>query len=664
MVGETGSQEKYNVVEGMFFSASHKAELSDIEKGDFVKFTFKGKEYQGIILDLNTRIPPSGGPRSPEDGFEGSFFHHTLSKTTSYNGRILITSHKSEILRKGTDGRLIYPFLAIEKVDEDGIREVIDTTNYDFLFAVTQAIDTFDTVDLIIRIYGKIKGLPNFIEEEFRTRAIEALVLANIELNSGFVGEFIRDISESQIKGVVLDQDGNTLEVLPADGGLRMGDLVLIHSKKGIFVAQVDDFRTNKIVIRGLEKWEKSEDGEHYTPFLDQVERGAVITGLVSDFMTDYVHTPETLVNPISIGEFYYGGEAFLGLHTLGRQGMLVVGGVGQKKTSSLLSIIESTIEKTENLSFLIIDLNDEYATENIIRLAKERRGFSKIPVEEINEPTILSIKDFDGFCMEHGLKGSSKVDHRKQFMGSAFGYEKEGKRINLSKECFLDIAGRVYNKEKRAEIISWVKGLPDELFETSGSIDVEGVLGVIRDNTVTIIDCSTQLASTQKKMMYTKCEALFRALLDNAQTLKRFACILVIDEAHFFAPQTSVFIPVGFKDEVRKTLLEIATIGPRNLLVPWVSTQRLAAVNKTLSTQMGQNILAFNLEDVDRTRLEEIVGRQVGYVEKLHPGECWVKSLGLKTPQIVKINIRDYPKSGEVNFVEKSGFKEDGILR
>ncbi len=79
--------------------------------------------------------------------------------------------------------------------------------------------------------------------------------------------------------------------------------------------------------------------------------------------------------------------------------------------------------------------------------------------------------------------------------------------------------------------------------------------------------------------------------------------------------------------------------------------------MNKTLSTQMGQNILAFNLEDVDKNRLEEIVGRHIRNVEKLHPGECWVKSLSLKTPQIVSINIRDYPKSGETSFVEESGF-------
>ena len=115
---------------------------------------------------------------------------------------------------------------------------------------------------------------------------------------------------------------------------------------------------------------------------------------------------------------------------------------------------------------------------------------------------------------------------------------------------------------------------------------------------------------------------------------------------------------PAGFNEDVKKILLEIATIGPRNLLTPWVSTQRLASLNKTLSTQMGQNILAFNLEDVDKTRLEEIVGRQIRNVEKLHPGECWVKSLSLKIPQIVKIKIDDYPRSGDVSFVEESGYK------
>ncbi len=187
--------------------------------------------------------------------------------------------------------------------------------------------------------------------------------------------------------------------------------------------------------------------------------------------------------------------------------------------------------------------------------------------------------------------------------------------------------------------------------------MEINEAIKSIRDNTVTIIDCSSKLASNQKGVMYSKCFSLFKTLLEVAQSKERFACVLVIDEAHFFVPQTSIFHPIGFKAEVKKILQEIATIGPRNLLAPWVSTQRLAAVNKTLSTQMGQNILAFNLEDVDKNRLEEIVGRHIRNVEKLHPGECWVKSLSLKTPQIVRINIRDYPKSGETSFVEESGF-------
>ncbi|MFQ5975698.1 MAG: hypothetical protein ACE5J5_05235 [Candidatus Hydrothermarchaeales archaeon] len=654
MVGETGGQEKYNVIEAVLYSAGHKEDLLDVGKGDFVKFSSKEKDYQGIILDLSTKVPAIGGPRSPDEEFESNFFHSTLSKSTCYTARILITSHRTGTLESGTDGRLISPYLAINVLDKNGIMDVIDTTHYDFLFAVSHVIDTYDLADLIVRVYDKIKELANFVEAIFRTKAIEAMMFANVELDSGFVGEFVKAISDSNIKGLVLGQGGNVLEILPLDGSLRMGDLLLVQSKKGDFIVQVDDFKGDKILVKGLEKMD--EPGE-YSPFVDQIERGAILRDISPDFMTDFMHTPETLINPIPIGRFYYGGKAYLGLHTLGRQGMLIVGGVGQKKTSSLLSIIETTIEKTEKLSFVIIDLNDEYGTENLVRLSEKRNGFLKIPVEALKEPSTMSIEEFDEFCIKHGLKGSGKADHRRQFVGSAYGYEAEGNTIELSKVCFFEIANKMYNKEKQVDVLSWIKELPDVIFETDGSLEIMNVLEVIRNNTVTLIDCSSKLASSQKGAMYTKCSCLFKALIDIAQTAKRFPCVLVIDEAHFFAPQTSVFNPVGFKPEVKKILLEIATIGPRNLLAPWVSTQRLAAVNKTLSTQMGQNILAFNLEDVDKIRLEEIVGKQSRNVEKLQPGECWVKSLGLKIPQIAKINIRDYPRSGGASFVEESGF-------
>ncbi len=654
MVGETGGQEKYNIVEAVLYNTGHKEALLDIGKGDFVKFTSKEKEYQGIILDLTTRVPPLGGPRSPDEDFENNFFHSTLSSSTTYNARILITSYKSDIIKSGTDGQLISPYLTIKKLDKNEVMKVIDATDYDFFFASAQAIDTFDLTDLITRVYAKIKGLPKFVEARFRDKALKALMFANIELDPDFVGELVKNISCSQIKGLVLGQERNIVEILPLDGTFRVGDLLLIQSKKGEFIAQVYDFKNDKIMIKGLEK---KEEHNHYSPFVDLIERGAVIKNLAQDFMTEFVHTTETLKNPIPIGRFYHGGRAYLGLHTLGRQGLLIVGGVGQKKTSSLLSIIETTIEKTEQLSFVIIDLNDEYGTKNLIRLAEDRRGYLKIPIEALKETTARSIEELDEFCKKHGLKGNGKVDHRKQFIGAAYGYTGEGNSLDLSKTCLIEIAEKIYNAKNKVEVLSWIKELPNEIFETTGSLEITNVIEAIRDNTVTIIDCASKLASEQKGAMYSKCSSLFKALLGVAQTRERFACVLVIDEAHFFAPQTSVFHPVGFKPEVKKILQEIATIGPRNLLAPWISTQRLAAVNKTISTQMGQNILAFNLEDVDKNRLEEIVGKEIRNVEKLNPGECWVKSLSLKIPQITKIDIRDYPKSGEASFVKEAVF-------
>jgi hypothetical protein len=52
-----------------------------------------------------------------------------------------------------------------------------------------------------------------------------------------------------------------------------------------------------------------------------------------------------------------------------------------------------------------------------------------------------------------------------------------------------------------------------------------------------------------------------------------------------------------------------VATTGPRNGIPLSIATQRLSEADKFITTQMGQNIFAFRVEDVDLLRLREMVG-------------------------------------------------------
>jgi len=75
-----------------------------------------------------------------------------------------------------------------------------------------------------------------------------------------------------------------------------------------------------------------------------------------------------------------------------------------------------------------------------------------------------------------------------------------------------------------------------------------------------------------------------------------------------------------------------IATTGPRNGMPLFIATQRLSEVDKFISTQMGQNIFAFRVEDVDLERLRSIMGSDIAYSARLLPrGYCIYKGHALK---------------------------------
>ncbi|MEM2875864.1 MAG: hypothetical protein QXL67_02795, partial [Candidatus Bathyarchaeia archaeon] len=80
-----------------------------------------------------------------------------------------------------------------------------------------------------------------------------------------------------------------------------------------------------------------------------------------------------------------------------------------------------------------------------------------------------------------------------------------------------------------------------------------------------------------------------------------------------------------------------------------WVVTQRLATVDKTIITQCANNIVSHSLEDIDKKRLQEVVGDQfVELLGSLPQGEAIVKGTALKCrfPILVKVEPELRPTS------------------
>jgi DNA helicase HerA-like ATPase len=139
----------------------------------------------------------------------------------------------------------------------------------------------------------------------------------------------------------------------------------------------------------------------------------------------------------------------------------------------------------------------------------------------------------------------------------------------------------------------------------------------------------------------------IFSEALDN----RRFGCVVLLEEAMYYAPQRGVF-DLGDR-EARGKLLgavkEIATNGGRNGVGLWIVTQRLATVDKTVVTQCANNIVCHSLEDLDKQRLAEIVGEEFSrLIGDLPQGEAIVKGTALKCrfPIWVKVLPEVYPAS------------------
>ena len=121
------------------------------------------------------------------------------------------------------------------------------------------------------------------------------------------------------------------------------------------------------------------------------------------------------------------------------------------------------------------------------------------------------------------------------------------------------------------------------------------------------------------------------------------FACVIVIDEAHRVCPEKDF----GYMDPIWQRL---ASEGGRNKIPLWIVARRLSLVSKKVTTELQQNFFCFNVEDVDKKRVEEDLGKSFADIAPygtIPPLHCIIKSNGFRIPgQIVftKIDIIERP--------------------
>ncbi|MEM2986329.1 MAG: hypothetical protein QXZ71_04655, partial [Candidatus Caldarchaeum sp.] len=183
--------------------------------------------------------------------------------------------------------------------------------------------------------------------------------------------------------------------------------------------------------------------------------------------------------------------------------------------------------------------------------------------------------------------------------------------------------------------------------------VDEEGedVISLVSSNALVHMDFTD--AQSWDEIINKTREALQACYLE-ARTNPAFGVIVVIDEAHNFVPQ-SIHEGAASREayEYMIPLMKlVATTGPRNGMPLFIATQRLSELDKFTSTQMGQNIFAFRVEDVDLERLRNIMGSDIAYTARYLPrGYCLYKGHALKIQRPVILSVE---KMGDVASVGK----------
>lgn len=367
----------------------------------------------------------------------------------------------------------------------------------------------------------------------------------------------------------------------------------------------------------------------------------------------DKLLTPNGL--PITIGKIYpsWKHEYRFELSRLLRQGLLIVGGVGTGKTTTMLTIlyrvIKTLIENGGIPHVLIIDKDGEYGSSKLIDLVG-RENYLKIQIDEISNVEYVSKERFAEDLLR-ALGYMDKRSHAAKLLYDTVIQTDLKQPLLLTPQYVEDNIIPVikqrsteYYPEIRGKFNEWKKNYKSQNHRYS----ILNIVSLVKEKMIVHIDLST---ARDYKVVYNTLNNILRCLYDIVVRDEKFGCILVIDEAHLFAPErggitlTDDERSVG---ELRETLHLIATTGPRNGITPFIATQRPSLITKTMTTQMGQNIIAHRVEDVDLERISEIMGSIAYMVRVLPRGWAIVKGLAanIREPLIIKIEPDVFPES------------------
>ena len=337
-----------------------------------------------------------------------------------------------------------------------------------------------------------------------------------------------------------------------------------------------------------------------------------------------------------------------LGVYPLIRQSCLICGAVGTGKTTTAVSMVARAASLNPPVRFFIVDKDGEY-TSLIERLGSEKA--LKVPWERFYQPSAIPWEDYFAEFGWQKTWWNAKilVKALKILYAQASPVTKQDLRRAVGYVAQSSLGFQKKEEEYegyRQQVLNAINGsklIPE------GNMKPLDPVELLKDRYVVIMDISKGKDTWAQKHLVVA--QVLRRIFNEALENRRFGCVIVLEEAMYYAPQRGVF-EIGER-ESRKRLLalvkEIATNGGRNGVGLWIVTQRLATVEKTVVTQCANNVICHSLEDLDKQRLAEIVGEEfASLIGDLPQGEAIVKGTSLKCrfPIWVKVIPEVFPAS------------------
>lgn len=119
------------------------------------------------------------------------------------------------------------------------------------------------------------------------------------------------------------------------------------------------------------------------------------------------------------------------------------------------------------------------------------------------------------------------------------------------------------------------------------------------------ICDISEVLESTSRATVREQQQLFVQLFVTELVAVARTAgrqALLVIDEAHLFAPE-------GAPTASAKAVIDACSLGRKRGLVPILATQRLSKLSKDAAAELGNNLIGMTTLDVDVRRAADVLG-------------------------------------------------------